>query len=144
MKSIILTIISAMALSSCLHQSFDEVSYHDIKACRASCIIATDIRNDVSGVHKKVYKDALKIVENLIDDTVEVISLDLYLKEMLSEKYPKETVDIVVDILITIYKDGQSSMDDVFVLPLLSLNACIENGITLSEIEERPIIISSK
>lgn len=145
MKSIIFTIISALCLSSCLHQSFDEVSYHDIMTCKGSCIIASDIRNDLSGTHKKVYKDAQKIVEELMSDpSIEVISFDGTMKCYLEEKYPSETVEIVVNNLVEIYKDAQYGMDDLFVLPLVSLNACIENGITLSEIEDRPIIIPAK
>ena len=144
MKSIIFTIIAAASLTSCLHQSFDEVSYHDIKTCKSSCIIATDIRNDISGVHKNAYKDAQKVIEELISDTIEVISFEEIIIYHLEGKYPSETIDIVVNILNKIYEDAQYGMDDLFILPLISLNACIENGIALSEIEDRPINISSK
>ena len=51
-------------------------------------------------------------------------------------------VNTVVKNLVYIYEDAERGMDDVFILPLVSVGAIIENGVALSKIEERPIIIT--
>lgn len=142
MKSFILSFISVIGFVSCSHHSFDEVSYYDIKTCNSSCIIATDIRNDISGFHELAYLDAKIILDDLVDNCVEVASIVDYLTEKLSKKYPKEMVNTVVKNLVYIYEDAERGMDDVFILPLVSVGAIIENGVALSKIEERPIVIT--
>ena len=137
MKYIITSLISLIGLVSCFHQSFDEISYHDMKVCKSTFIISSDIRNDISGVHRKAYKDVLKNMNEIIDEDIQVSSIEHYLTFQLNEKYPAETTEIIVENIMNVYNDAAYGLEDdgIFIFPLLSTAVVLENALYLSSKE---------
>lgn len=140
MKAIILTIISSLVFVSCSHHSFDEISYYDVSTFKSSCLIATDIREDISGVHRRAYKDTLTIVEKYINEDSSGFSFEDALYLELSKDYPQETVSIITNRINEVYNDadGVSLETGLLITPLISVSAILENALTLSEIDIRP------
>ena len=140
MKNSFLAIISLFGLFSCSHYSFDPISYYDVITFSSSCKIASEIREDISGVHKNAYKDSLIITENYINDDSGGWTYQETLYLELSKNYPRETVDIILKNIQDVYKDADGVMlhSGLMVLPLISVSAILETALSLSEKDERP------
>lgn len=137
MKYIFSSLIGLLGLVSCSHHSFDEVSFHDMQVYKSTFIISSDIRNDISGVHRKAYKDSLKLMNDIIDEDIQITSIEHYLTFSLNEKYPAETTEIIVSNLLNVYEDASTGLEDegIFVFPILSTTVVLENALYLSRTE---------
>ena len=146
MKHSFLVLISFFGLISCSHHSFDPVSYYDVNTCASSCRIASDIRDDISDVHKKAFQDSLKITEDFINDDSGGWSYQETLYLELSKNYPRETVEIIENIIKDVYEDANKVAlhSGLLIDPLISVSAIIETGLALAEIDERPVFVSTK
>ena len=141
MKNSFLTLISLFGLFSCSHHSFDPISYYDVITFSSSCKIASEIREDISGVHKNAYKDSLTITENYINDDSGGWTYQETLYLELSKNYPRETVDIILKNIQDVYEDADGVMlhSGLMVTPLISVSAILETALSLSEKDERPL-----
>ena len=137
MKNVIFSFLTLIGLISCSHQSFEEITYHDMRVYRSTFIISSDIRNDMSGFHRKAYEDALKSMNKIIDENIEINSIEEYLTIHLNEKYPAETTQIIVKNLMMICDDASIGIEEEgkFIFPLLSATMILENALILSKTE---------
>ena len=137
MKNTLFSFLLLGGFVSCSHQSFEEISFHDMKVYRSTVIISSDIRNDVSGFHRKAYTDAMKMMNKIIDENIEINSIEEYLTIHLAEKYPAETTKIIVDNVIMICEDASIGIEEEgkFIFPLLSATTILENALILSKTE---------
>lgn len=137
MKYIFSSLIGLFGLVSCSHHSFDEMTFHDMQVCKSTFLISSDIRNDISGVHRKAYKDSLKLMNEIIDKDIQITSFEHYLTFSLYEKYPVETTEIIVSNLMNVYEDASAGLEDegIFIFPILSTTVVLENALYLSEKE---------
>lgn len=112
--------------------------------CKASCKIATDIRDDLSGIHYEAYKDILTLTTNFIEHYDDETDYYFHILSQLNKKYPYETIEIVTDNVMEIYEDASDIMyDDGFcIMPLLSVENILETALKFSENSCRPINIS--
>lgn len=141
MKFTLLTIFSLVGFVSCSHHSFDPISYYDVTTFSSSCKIASEIREDISGVHKRAYEDSLTITENYINDDSGGWTYQETLYLELSKNYPRETVEIILKNIQDVYEDADCVMlqSGLMVLPLISVSAILETALSLSEKDERPL-----
>lgn len=137
MKNVIFSFLTLIGLISCSHQSFEEITYHDMRVYRSTFIISSDIRNDTSGFHRKAYEDALKSMNKIIDENIEINSIEEYLTFTLIEKYPAETTEIIVKNLMIICDDASIGIEEEgkIIFPLLSATTILENALILSKTE---------